>query len=155
MRVLTVVRRDILNKVLIENRTDLVSHPYCLVLDIKELHPISGRVLRKTRVINLYDNKVGRGQLWEGSSPTIRRAIQDLSWRHIIRGRVLIVGDMNAHSTMWNPHCHQKQNASPLEEIIERYKLIVNNDTDFPMRPSSRKFSIIDLALTNFELSPL
>lgn len=28
------------------------------------------------------------------------RVIQDLSWRSIIRGRILIVGDMNAHSTI-------------------------------------------------------
>ncbi len=68
---------------------------------------------------------------------------------------MLIVGDMNAHSTMWNPHCHQKQNAGPLEKPIETYGLIVNKDTDFPTRPSSRRLSIIDLALTNFELGPL
>lgn len=79
MRVLTAVRKDILDKVIIENRTDLVNHPYCSVLNIKELHPISKNFLRRTRVVNVYDNKVGRGQLWEGSSPTLRRAIQDVS----------------------------------------------------------------------------
>ena len=56
---------------------------------------------------------------------------------------------------MWNFHCHQKQNASPLEDLIEIYKLIVNNDTNFLTRQSSRKFSIIDLALTNSKLGPL
>ncbi len=78
------------------------------------------KVLRTTRVVNLYDNKVGKGQLWEGSSPRVRQTIQNVSWRHI-NGRVLILGDMNAHSTMWNPHCHQKQNASPLEDLVERF----------------------------------
>ena len=73
----------------------------------------------------------------------------------IIQGRVLIIGDMNADSTMWNPHCCQKQNAGPLEDLIKRYKLIINNDTDFPTRPGSQTFSVIDLALTNMELSPL
>ena len=61
MRVLTAVKKDILSKVVIENRTELVSHPYCMVLDIRELHPQSGKPLRRTRVINLYDNKVGKG----------------------------------------------------------------------------------------------
>ena len=37
MRVLIVVRKDILSRVVIENRKDLVSHPYCVVLDIREL----------------------------------------------------------------------------------------------------------------------
>ena len=115
MRVLTAVRKDMLSKVVVENRTDLVSHPYCMVLDIREPHPQAGKAFRRTRVVNLYDNKVGKGQLWEGSSATTRRVVQDISWRPVMRGRVLIVGDMNAHNTMWNPHCRQKQNAGPLE----------------------------------------
>lgn len=78
MRVLTAVRKDVLSKVIIDNQIDLISHSYCSVLDIKELHPLSRKVLRKTRVVNLYDNKVGRGQIWQGSSSRVRRAIQDL-----------------------------------------------------------------------------
>ena len=62
---------------------------------------------------------------------------------------MLIVGDMNANSSIWNPHCRQKQNAGPLEELIEKYKLLVNNDTDFPTQTESRRISIIDLALTS------
>ena len=56
---------------------------------------------------------------------------------------------------MWNPHCRQNVNAGPLEELLERDELIVNNDTDFPTRPSSSGISIIDLALTSPELGPL
>ncbi len=63
--------------------------------------------------------------------------------------RVLIVGDMNMHSPIWNPYCHQRQNAGLLEEPIEIYELFVNNNTDFPTRPESRGRSIIDLALTS------
>ena len=155
MRVLTAVRKDMLSKVVVENRTDLVSHPYCMVLDIREPHPQAGKAFRRTRVVNLYDNKVGKGQLWEGSSATTRRVVEDISWRPVMRGRVLIVRDMNAHSTMWNPHCRQKQNAGPLEQLIESYELIVNNDTDFATRPTTRGLLIIDLALTNSELGPL
>ena len=65
MRVLTAVRKDISSKIVIENRTDLVSHPYCMVVDIRELDPRSERCLRRTRIVNLYDNKVGKGQLWK------------------------------------------------------------------------------------------
>ena len=38
IRVFTAVRKDIVNKVIFENRSDLISHPYCIVLDVKELH---------------------------------------------------------------------------------------------------------------------
>ena len=79
IRVLTAVRKDILHRVVIDNWTDLVSHPYCSVLDIKELHSLTRKVVRKTRVVNLYDQKVGKGQVWEVSSPRLWRAIQDIS----------------------------------------------------------------------------
>lgn len=67
----------------------------------------------------------------------------------------MIFGDMNAHSTMWNPHYRQKQNAGSLEETIKTYDLIVNNNTDFPIRPASRGISIIDVALTSPDLGLL
>ena len=76
MQVLIAVKKYILNKVIIENRTYLISHPYCIVLDIKELNPVSGKFLRKTKIVNLYDNKVGNGCVWQGSSSTIQWAIQ-------------------------------------------------------------------------------
>ncbi len=75
IRVLMAFKKDILSNVVIENRTDLLDHPYCMVLDIKELHPQSRNLLRKTRVVNLYDNKIGREQRWERSSPKVRQAI--------------------------------------------------------------------------------
>ncbi len=71
MQVLIAVRKDILNKIIIENRTDWVSHPYCIVLDIKERSPGSEKYCRRTRVVNLYDNKIGNGCVWQGSSSTI------------------------------------------------------------------------------------
>ncbi len=61
MQLLTAVRKDILNDVIIENRIDLVSHPYCMVLDIRERNPVSRKYSRRTIVVNLYDNKIGSG----------------------------------------------------------------------------------------------
>lgn len=143
------------NEIIFENRTDLANHPYCIVLDIKELHAKTARVLRRTRVVNIHDNVVGEGYTWQGPRPTVRRAIQDIGWSPIIRGRVLLVGDMNAHSPNWNPRCTRLQNAGPLEELIDTFELIVNNNTDIPTRPASQGVSIIDLALTTGLLGPL
>ncbi len=56
---------------------------------------------------------------------------------------------------MWNPDCRQNVNAGPLKEFIKSYELIVNNDTNFPPRPSSLGISIIDLALTSSDLGLL
>ena len=155
MRVLIAVKKDMLNKIIIENQTDFVSHPYCIVIDVMERNPVLRKYSRRTRFVNFYDNKIGNGYVWQGSSPTIRRAIQDISWRQVIRGRVLIIGDVNTYSLMRNPHYRQKMNAGPLEELIESYELIVYNDTDFPTRPSSPGISIIDLTITSPNLGPV
>ena len=80
---LTAVKKDILDKVTIENRTDLVSHPYCTALDRKEIDGKPQKHIRKTRVVNLYDNRIGKGQVWEGSSPAVRRVIQNIPWRSV------------------------------------------------------------------------
>lgn len=69
---------------------------------------------------------------------------------------MLILGDMNAHSPMWNPNCQTRKNAGPLVELIESYELIINNDPDYATRlASQRGVSIIDLALSSPELGPL
>ena len=59
--VLIIIKKDILNKVIIENRTDLISHPYYIILDIREYNPISEKYLKKTRIVNFYDNKIDNG----------------------------------------------------------------------------------------------
>ena len=71
MRVLTIVRKDILNKIIIDSQTDLVGHLYYSILDIKKLHPLLRKVLKKTRVVNLYENKVGKKQMWQKSNSII------------------------------------------------------------------------------------
>ena len=155
MQVLTAVWKGILNKVVINNWTNVVSYLYYSVFDIKELHSWSKRVLRKTRVVNLYDNKVGRRQIWERSSPIVQGTIQDMSWKQIIKSRVLIVGDINTHSSIWNPYCRQNVNVWLYKELIEGYQLIINNNTNFPIQPSSSGMSIIDITLISLDLGPL
>lgn len=63
--------------------------------------------------------------------------------------RIALVGNS------WNSHCNRRQNAGPLEELIDTYELIVNNDTDRPTQPASQGISIIDPALTTENLGPL
>ena len=58
------------------------------------------------------------------------------------------MGDINAHSSSWNPHYVRQQNVGSLEDLIDKYKLIINNNTDFPIRSRSQQTFIIDFALT-------
>lgn len=155
MRVLRTVKKDILKTVIIDNKMDLVSHPYYSVLDIKKFHFLTRNVLRRIKVINLYDIKSSRDQVWKRSSARLQKASQDISWWQIIKGRVLIVGDVNVHNFMWNLHHWQNVNSRSLEELVKSYELIVNNNTNFSICLLSQRISIIDLALTSPGLDPL
>lgn len=61
--VLTAVQKEVANNVVLDNRSDLANHPYCLIFDIKELHPKTKKPIRKTRVVNMYDNYIGQGYI--------------------------------------------------------------------------------------------
>ena len=62
---------------------------------------------------------------------------------------------MNAHSPLWNSHCHQRQNVFVLEDMIKEYGLLINNKPGRSTRPLSQGISVIDLALTTAALGPL
>ena len=59
MQVLIAAKKDILNKPIIKNQTDFVSHSYGIVSDMTKFNSAFGKYLKKTRVVNLYDNKIG------------------------------------------------------------------------------------------------
>ena len=50
-----VVRKDILNKVIINNRIDLIVYFYFLVINVRKINSRIKRLDRRTRVINAYD----------------------------------------------------------------------------------------------------
>ena len=79
IRVVTAIRKDLMDKLVIENRTDLVNHPYFILLEIWELDQLSKKPRRKTRALNVYDNRVGQGCTWNVNNPRIRRTLEDLN----------------------------------------------------------------------------
>lgn len=102
---MTTVKKDLGDKIIVDHRTDLIHHPYFMLLEIRELDLQSKKPGKKTRVINVYDNRVERGYTWDGGIHHIRRALKDMEGEPIIRERVLIAGDINAYSPVWNLHC--------------------------------------------------
>ncbi|QKX53974.1 uncharacterized protein TRUGW13939_01054 [Talaromyces rugulosus] len=150
------IRKDLIGAVRVENRTDLVDHPYLQALDIWEAPIISGHAPRRTRIVNCYDVWIGASYRWQGAFPRRRRAIEDADWDLLIVGRCLLVGDFNAHSPSWNPLAKGRVNAEPLEQLIERHSLYVNNPLGEATRyKKTEGVSIIDLALSSPTLGPL
>ena len=78
-RVLIAIRKDLLTKIITESRSNLVNHPYFLVIDVWELHPQSKHKMRKTRLINCYDNRIGLNTTYQGDIDSNRRAIEDIN----------------------------------------------------------------------------
>ncbi|KAL1963931.1 hypothetical protein VTN77DRAFT_7737 [Rasamsonia byssochlamydoides] len=62
-QVVMAIRRDLLNQLAIEARTDLLDHPYLMALDIWELGRAQERIQR-TQVVNCYDNWLRAGYCW-------------------------------------------------------------------------------------------
>ena len=96
-RVLIAVRKDTLNQIVIDKKSDLVSHPYIIAIDVRKCDPNNKELGRLTKIVNVYDQNIGRGYTYSGGSETVRRAIQDVSWGPIIRSRTILIGDFNAH----------------------------------------------------------
>lgn len=71
-------------------------------------------------------------------------------------GRCLLVDDFNAHSPSWNPLAKGRVNAEPLEQLIERHSLYINNPLGEATRyKKTEGVSIINLALSSPTLGPL
>ena len=63
-----------------------------------------------------------------------------------------MLGDVNTYSPVWNLHCQRRQNAKFLEDLIEKFDLLINNKSGRTTRPASAGVSINDLALSTIEL---
>ena len=154
-RVAVGIRRDLYSQLIVEARTDLIDHPYIMVVDVWDLGR-AGEKKRRTRLVNCYDNWLGPGLCWQGDKEERRRAIEDVQWDGVLEGRCLILGDFNAHSPLWNPEANGRANARLLENLIEKESLYINNTPGVSTRPKTTPgISIIDLSLTTLAMGPL
>jgi len=99
-------------------------------------------------VANLYD----RHTMMETDRPA-----QKAAWGEIAKQkRVIIAGDMNTYSKMWNPKAEYRRKAGFWENLIEEEELLVwNNEEATRSGPGAHNHSIIDLTLSspNIELN--
>ena len=56
IRVMTAIRKDFVDKIMVDYRTDIIDYPYFMLLEICKLNIYSKRPERKTQGINIYDN---------------------------------------------------------------------------------------------------
>jgi hypothetical protein len=111
--------------------------------------------MRKTRLVNTYDNRIGSETCYKGNHDRSKRAIEDIRWKPILRGRVILLRDFNAHSSAWDPLISLYIEAGSLEQIIEDYNLILNNEPKAITKLGKIKSSIINLTFTTLDIGPL
>ena len=145
-RVALAIRRDLLERYVWEERTDLVQHSHIQVLDIWELTD-NREKQRRTRVVNVYDQNI---QV-EGRST---RPIREIQWGQVLNGRAILLGDFNAKSPSWDPQ-GRSVNASDLEGIIKGFNLILNNNTSIYTHEQGNSKSVINLTFTTPSLGQL
>jgi hypothetical protein len=154
-RVAIVIRRDLTAKIIIEAQIDLINHLYVLIFDIWNTHYKSRIKMRRTRLVNTYDNRIGLRTCYKGNYDRSKRAIEDIRWESVLRSRVVLLGDFNAHSPAWDPLIFSRTEAGSLKQIIEDYSLILNNELGAITKPGKTRGSIIDLMFTTLDIGPL
>ncbi len=76
--VLTAVKKELVSKIIMDNGTELVDHPYFWVLDIRDIDSRTNKLERRTRVVNPYDIRVRQRCTWEGSNLQKQRVLEDI-----------------------------------------------------------------------------
>ena len=77
-RVMIAVRKDILNRVMMNNRIDLIVYFYFLVIDVREINSRIKKSDRRTRIINAYNITVRADHIWQELSSRMRKALQNI-----------------------------------------------------------------------------
>ena len=54
--------------------------------------------MRKTRLINYYDNRIDSNTTYLEELDSNRRAIEDVNWNRLIQDRTILLNDFNVHS---------------------------------------------------------
>ena len=68
IRVMIAIRKDLLDKIVVEHRIDLLTYFYSIFLEIRDSDQQLKRPGRKTRVLNIYNNQVRQGYTWTGNT---------------------------------------------------------------------------------------
>lgn len=59
LKVITAIRKDLKDKIIVNHKTDLVYHSYFMLFKIRKLD-LHKKCRKKSQVVNIYDNQVGR-----------------------------------------------------------------------------------------------
>jgi endonuclease/exonuclease/phosphatase family metal-dependent hydrolase len=101
----------------------------------------------KVRIVNVYDQL-----LQQNNARSLTRDARRADWNSIVSTpNMVICGDFNTHSPMWDEECNRRRDSVFLENLIETHNLEVVNDgppTHTTMRHNQAIESKIDVTLS-------
>ena len=65
---MTAVRKNLLDKIIVKHRTDLINHSYFIFLKVRDLDQQSKWPRKKLQVFNIYNNQIRQGYIWAGNT---------------------------------------------------------------------------------------
>ena len=74
-----VIRKNLANRVVVEKRFNLIDYLYVITLNVKDLDQKTRLPLRRIRIVNVYDQFIGRGYTFLGAYVRKRRVIKDVN----------------------------------------------------------------------------
>jgi hypothetical protein len=84
----------------------------------RRMEAVRRRKVRHTRLVNVYNQARVKGGGY---------TIDHVDLSRLIVSRTILAGDFNGRSPTWDSWVAGRQNAGPVERLIERRELILNN----------------------------
>ena len=111
-------------------------------VQVVEVTPPSGEAII---IANVYDRHAGS----KNNRPAQRAAWGEIAWHK----RVIVAGDINACSKMWNPRTTRPRNNAFWVQLIQERELVIwNSEEETRMGAGAGIHSIIDLTLSSPEV---
>lgn len=146
IRVLTFISKNIPFE--ISNREDLINDEDCQIIDLKS------KEFGEIRIFNIYNE---RRQNTQNGEYTVNRLYNKINL-HCTK-KTLLIGDFNAHHSLWNPGIKVNLRSEKIIELIENKNLqLINRKgiaTHYYARKNKTGSSIIDLSFATFNLKEL
>ena len=132
-----------------------MNHLYVMILNIRDLDQKTRLPLKRIRIVNVYDQFIGRKYIFLGAYTKKRRTIKDINQNKIITERTILIGNFNTHNSKQNLTYEKPIRVKALEALLTKFNLIVINEKRMPTRRLSEKIFIINLIVTSPDIGDI
>ena len=101
------------------------------------------------KIINIYNQIIGRGYIYLGIYIRKRRTIKDISQNRIIIEKTIFINNFNTYSSKQNLIYESSIGTRFFEKLLNRFNLIIINEEGVPIKRLLEKIFIIDLTITS------